>query len=273
VTTPDPSRLDGKIALVTGAAQGIGEATARLFVERGIAGLVLTDRNAEKGRAVAKALAIPTRFIPADLADMVSLRALVPAAESEFGRLDILCNVAGNTERGSILDADLALFDRMIAVNLRAPFFLMQDAAKLMRRLAIEGTIVNVSSVNAHGGATFLSPYSASKAALVNLTRNTAAALATSRIRVNCVLPGWVDTPGEHETLKRFHGAKEGWLEEAEKGRPFGRLLKGADIARAIAYLASDESALMTGAVLDYDQTVSGTFAGSLGPMSADPPA
>jgi NAD(P)-dependent dehydrogenase (short-subunit alcohol dehydrogenase family) len=270
MATTDLTRFDGKIALVTGAAQGIGEATARLLAERGIAGLILTDRNAEKGEAVARSIGTHARFIPADLTDIASVRTLVPAAESAFGRLDVLCNVAGNTERGSILDTNVALFDRMIGVNLRAPFFLMQDAANLMRRLKIEGTIVNVSSVNAHGGASFLSSYSASKAALVNLTRNTGAALATSRIRVNCVLPGWVDTPGEHETLKRFHGAADNWLEEAEKTRPFGRLLKAADIARAIVFLASGESELMTGAVLDYDQTVSGTFAGVLGPMSTD---
>jgi NAD(P)-dependent dehydrogenase (short-subunit alcohol dehydrogenase family) len=103
----------------------------------------------------------------------------------------------------------------------------------------------------------------------VNLTKNTANALARDRIRVNALLPGWVDTPGEHETLKRFHDAPENWLEDAEKGRPFGRLLKPQDIARAICFLASEESALMTGAVLDYDQAVPGTFTGSLGPMAS----
>ena len=87
------------------------------------------------------------------------------------------------------------------------------------------------------------------------------------RIRANCLLPGWVDTPGEHETLKRFHDAPDNWLEEAEKGRPFGRLVKPDEIARAIAYLASGESGIMTGATLDFDQMVPGAFTGSLGPM------
>lgn len=267
------SRFDGKIALVTGAAQGIGEATARLLAERGAAGLLLTDRNAKKGKAVARSLSdagIKAKFVEADLQDLDAVRKLVPAAQRAFGRLDILCNIAASTERGSILDTSPELYDRILAINLRAPFFLMQDAALLMRRLEIAGAIVNISSVNAHGGANFLSPYSASKAALVNLTRNTANGLLPYRIRVNCILPGWVDTPGEHETLKRFHDAPDNWLEEAEKQRPFGRLLKPQDIARAVAFLASEESALMNGAVLDYDQTVSGTSTGSLGPMKFD---
>lgn len=262
----DAAPFHGKVALITGAAQGIGEATARILAERGIAGLILTDRNAEKGEAVAKSMPVPAHFVAADLADVASILKLVPAAEEKFGRLDVLCNVAGNTERGTILDTDPELFDRIIAINLRAPFFLMQDAAKLMLRKKIEGTMVNVSSVNAHGGGTVLSAYSASKAALVNLTKNTAAALAAHRIRVNCVLPGWVDTPGEHETLRRFHNAEDNWLEEAEKSAPFGRLLKSDDIARTIVYLASPESALMTGSILDHSQAVPATYVTPLDP-------
>jgi NAD(P)-dependent dehydrogenase (short-subunit alcohol dehydrogenase family) len=269
---PDPfalSRLDGKVALITGAAQGIGEATARLFAERGVAGLLLTDRNAEKGEAVVSSLGGIAKFIAADLANFMDVQKLVPGAKTEFGRLDILCNVAASTERGSILDTDPELYDRILAINLRAPFFLMQDAANLMIRDGIEGAIVNISSVNARGGAAFLAAYSASKAALSNLTRNSANALVRHRIRVNAILPGWVDTPGEHETQQRFHGASDNWLSEAEKERPFGRLIKAEEIARLIAYLASAESGLMTGALIDFDQAVPGTFTGSLGPMKA----
>jgi NAD(P)-dependent dehydrogenase (short-subunit alcohol dehydrogenase family) len=269
---PDPfslSKLDGKVALVTGAAQGIGEATARLFAERGIEGLLLTDRNAEKGEAVARSLGGTARFVAADLANLNDVQKLVPAAQTEFGRLDILCNIAASTERGSILDTDPVLYERILAINLRAPFFLMQDAANLMIEKKIEGAIVNISSVNARGGASFLAAYSASKAALSNLTKNSAAGLVRHRIRVNAILPGWVDTPGEHETQRRFHNAPADWLEQAEKARPFGRLLKADEIARLIAYLASAESGLMTGALIDFDQAVPGTFSGSLGPMKA----
>jgi NAD(P)-dependent dehydrogenase (short-subunit alcohol dehydrogenase family) len=269
---PDPvplARLDGKVALITGAAQGIGEATARLFAERGAKGLLLTDRNIEKGAAVAGSLGSMATFVAADLANLNDVQKLVPAAATAFGRLDILCNIAASTERGSILDTDPVLYERIFAINLRAPFFLMQNAANLMIEEKIEGAIINIASVNARGGASFLSAYSASKAALVNLTRNTAAALARNRIRVNAILPGWVDTPGEHETQRHFHNAPADWLEQAEKERPFGRLIKSDEIARLIAYLASAESGLMTGAMIDFDQSVSGTFSGSLGPMKA----
>jgi len=254
------SRLDGKVALTTGAAQGMGEAVARLFAERGIKGMLLTDRNAEKGHAVANSLGQLAKCVAADLQDPAAVSQLVPAAMAAFGRVDILCNVAALTDRGTIIDTDLELFDRMIAVNLRAPFFLMQDAAKAMRQLKIPGSIVNISSVNAHGGANYLAPYSASKAGLVNLTKNAATSLNWDRIRVNAILPGWVDTPGEHATLKRFNNAADNWLEEAEKKRPFKRLVKVDELARAVAYLASDESGLMTGATLDFEQFAPGTF-------------
>jgi NAD(P)-dependent dehydrogenase (short-subunit alcohol dehydrogenase family) len=257
------ARLTGKIAIVTGAAQGIGETTARLFAARGIEGLLLTDRNAEKGEAVARSLAetgTKAVFVAADLADPAEVARIVPAAGQAFGRVDILCNVGANTERGTITDTSRELFDRIFAVNVRAPFFLIQDAVRLMQAGGIEGSIVNILSVNAHGGAGFLSPYSASKGAMLTLTRNVAGALLNDRIRVNGLVLGWVDTPGEHETLKRFHDAPDNWLEAAEKSRPFGRLMKPDEVARAIAYLASAESGLMTGAIIDFDQTVLGVY-------------
>lgn len=146
------SRFDGKVALVTGAAQGIGEATARLLAERGVRGLLLTDRNAEKGETVANSMASKAKFVAADLQHLSAVEQLVPAALAEFGQLDIVCNVAASTERGSILDTDEVLYDRIFAVNVKAPFFLMQAAAKVMREQGRGGAIVNISSVNAHVG-------------------------------------------------------------------------------------------------------------------------
>lgn len=264
------SLLTGKVAVITGAAQGIGEATARLFAAREIAGLLLTDRNEPRGRAVAASLSeagTQVEFVAADLAAPDEVLALVPAAERAFGRVDILVNVAGLTDRGGIFDTSLELWDRMFAVNARAPFLLMQAAIRLMDRLGIEGSVVNIISVNAHGGTSFLTPYSASKGALATLTKNVAHSVASRRIRVNGLNIGWVDTPGEHETLKRFHDAPDNWLEAAEKTLPFGRLIKPGEVARAIAYLSSAESGLMTGALIDFDQVVLGSSGGMQGPM------
>jgi NAD(P)-dependent dehydrogenase (short-subunit alcohol dehydrogenase family) len=256
----DLSQLNGKVAVITGAAQGIGEATARLFAERGVSGLLLTDRQPDRLAAVEQSLRERTRVstLVADLADPKQVATIVPAAEATFGRLDILANIAGLTDRGSVLDTDLELFDRMMAVNVRAPFFLMQDALRLMTRDRTEGTIVNILSVNAHGGAPVLSPYSASKGALATLTKNVANAMLDHRIRVNGINLGWTETPGEHAIVQSSGQGGADWLEKAEAGRPFGRLLKPEDVARLIAFLASSESGLMTGALIDFDQQVVG---------------
>ena len=255
------SSVAGQVAVITGGAQGIGEATARLLAARGAAGIVLVDRRKDKGEAVAASLSdagTKTLFIETDLAIHEQVQRVIPAVDAAFGRVDIVCNIAGLTDRGTLLDTDLELFDRMFAINIRAPFFLLQDAVKIMQREGRGGSIVNISSVNAHVGGQNLAAYSASKAAILNLTKNTANAFNMDRIRSNVVLPGWVDTPGEHETLKKFHDAPDNWLEAAEKSRPFGKLLKADDVARMIAFLASPESAPMTGAVIDYEQTVFG---------------
>ena len=191
--------LDGKVAIVTGGSQGLGEAIAREFAARGAAGLVLTGRNRERGEAVAarlKAAGCNALFHAADLADLNAVRAIVPAAEQAFGRLDILVNAAGDTDRGTIFDTSPELYARIMAVNLTAPFFLIQDAATLMRKQGIQGSIVNIQSMSAHGGQPFLAAYSVSKGALAMLTRNAAYGLLADRIRVNGLNIGWMATPG-----------------------------------------------------------------------------
>jgi len=265
MTEPASAQFAGKIAVVTGAAQGIGEATARLLAARGAAGLVLVDRNAGKGEAVAKSLneaGTKAIFVQADLADPEAVAKVIPAADKAFGRVDILANIAGLTDRGTIIDTDLALYDKIFAVNVRAPFFLMQDAIKVMQRERTEGTIVNILSVNAYIGSPNLAAYSASKGALMTLTKNTANAVNLLRIRVNGIILGWADTPGEHETLKKFHDAADDWLEQAEPTRPFGRLIKPDDVARLVCFLGGPESSPMTGSCVDFEQTVVGAAQG-----------
>lgn len=265
MTDTASAQFAGKIAVVTGAAQGIGEATARMLAARGAAGLVLVDRHADKGEAVAKSLnEAGTRaiFVQADLADPEAVAKVIPAADKAFGRVDILANIAGLTDRGTIVDTDLALYDKIFAVNVRAPFFLMQDAIKVMQRERTEGTIVNILSVNAYIGSPNLAAYSASKGALMTLTKNTANAVNLMRIRVNGIILGWADTPGEHETLKKFHDAADDWLEQAEPTRPFGRLIKPDDVARLVCFLGGPESSPMTGSCVDFEQTVVGAAQG-----------
>lgn len=251
----------GKIAVVTGGTQGLGEAVARLFAARGAAGLVIVGRDGNRGRSVAadiEAKGCPTIFVEADLADIDATRTVIPAAADKFGRVDVLVNCAAITNRGTLVDTSPELFDAMFDVNVRAPFFLMQDTAKLMISLGIEGTMVNILSMNVHGGAPKLVAYSASKAALGIITRNSGFALSRNRIRVNALNIGWMDTPGEERIQKLEDDAPDDWLAKAESRAPAGRLLKPEEVARAVAFLASAESGMMTGSLVDFDQTVLG---------------
>lgn len=255
--------LEGRVAIVTGSTQGLGQAIAELFVERGVAGIVVTGRDPERGERVRgrlEAAGADALFVAAELERVEQVRRIVAEADRAFGRVDILVNAAAITDRGNILTTSPELFDRMFAVNVRAPFFLMQEAVRIMLREKIEGAIVNILSMSAHGGQSFLTPYSASKTALLGLTRNVAFSLLPHRIRVNGLAIGWMDTPGEDTIQKKYHGAADDWLQRVEAERPFGRLLKPAEVARAVAFLVSPESGMMTGSIVDFDQTVQGCW-------------
>ena len=255
------ANMVGKFAVVTGGSQGLGEAIARLFAERGAAGIVICGRNADNGERVAQEISAGgylTHFVKADLKQVPQCRAVIAAADRCFGGLDILVNAAGLTDRGNIFDTTEERYNEIMDVNVRAPFFLIQEAVKIMRREDVEGSIVNIQSMSAHGGQPFVAAYCASKGALATLTRNLAHSLLKFRIRVNGLNIGWMATPGEDRIMKLYHGATDGWLEEAAKTRPFGRLIDPKEVARACAYLASDESGLMTGSNIDFDQNVVG---------------
>jgi NAD(P)-dependent dehydrogenase (short-subunit alcohol dehydrogenase family) len=257
-----PAHLGDKVAIVTGGTQGLGEAIARLFGERGAAGIVICGRNAKGGQRVASDISTagcPTVFVQADLTKVADCRNVVAKADERFGRVDALVNAAALTDRGNIFDTTEERYNEIFDANVRGPFFLIQESVRIMRREKIAGSIVNIQSMSAHGGQPFNTAYCASKGALATLTRNVAHSLLKFRIRVNGLNIGWMSTPGEDTIQKTYHGAKDGWLEEAVRAKPFGRLIDPKEVARACAYLCSDESGLMTGSNIDFDQNVLGT--------------
>ena len=261
------AQFDSKVAIVTGGSQGLGAAIAALFIERGARGVVICGRAKEKGEAKARELnrlgevrGAQVVFVQADLANVDDCRKVVAAADQRFGRVDVLVNAAALTDRGTILDTDPALFDRMFATNVRAPFFLMQETIRVMLRERIEGAIVNIGSMSAMAGQPFISAYCASKAALATLTQNTAYALLRNRIRVNGLNLGWMASDGEDRIQREFHGAADDWLARAAAAQPFGRLIDPAEAARAVAFLASSESGLMTGSIVNFDQSIWGAY-------------
>src|SRR5260370_5609381 len=159
------NQFDGKIAIITGGTQGLGLATAQLLAKRGAAGLVICGRNAKKGEEAAASLTgdrCPTSFVKADLAEIADCQDVVAAARSRFDRVDMLVNAAAATDRGTIFDTTPELFDHMFKVNVRAPFFLIQETAKLMRSAKGDDTMHNVLSQPGHGGQPSITAYSAS---------------------------------------------------------------------------------------------------------------
>jgi NAD(P)-dependent dehydrogenase (short-subunit alcohol dehydrogenase family) len=189
-------------------------------------------------------------------ADVESARASVAAVVERHGRIDGLVNAAGLTTRGTLLDTTPDLFDQHVAINLRAPFFLMQAAVSDMIGRGAPGSIVNVITMSAHGGQPYLAPYVASKAGLIGLTRNAAHAHRWDRIRINGINIGWTETAGEEEIQRRFHGAGDDWLELAGASLPMGKLGQVDDVARLAVLLLSDASGVVTGSIIDWDQNV-----------------
>lgn len=255
--------IENKIAVITGGSQGLGASIARLFAEAGAAGIIIVGRGLEKGQRVADSITqrtgVPVHMVVADLGDMDDVRKIIPAADNFFGRVDILVNAAGLTDRGNMFNTDPELFDQMIAVNTRAPFFLIQDAAKVMDRDNIEGRIVNIGSASQHAGQPFLAPYSVSKGALATLTRHAGFALMRNRIHVNQLDIGWMNSDHERALVLQETGDPN-YIDDAAASKPFGRILEPDEVAKAVLWMASDDSGMMTGTVIQFDQSVWGGY-------------
>ncbi|MGJ8583323.1 MAG: SDR family oxidoreductase [Marinosulfonomonas sp.] len=255
--------LTDSVVLVTGAAAGIGRAIASQLSRSGVAGLMLTDRDAEGLLAVQQVLVqegTTVGICVADLAEPAAPSEIAQATLQKFGRIDGLVNAAGLTTRASFQDGTAEIWDTLFAVNARAAFFLMQAAISDMKTRNAPGSIVNIQSVNVHCGAPELAIYSASKGALQTLTKNAAHAHMADRIRVNGINLGWVPTDGEHHMQANILGQGPEWEAKAAASLPLGRMVQPDEAARLAVYLLSDASVPMSGVALDLEQKVLGNF-------------
>lgn len=237
---------------MTGAASGIGAEVARQFAKAGAA-VMLSDQS-KTGSDAAQALREDGRevvFHPVDVTDIRQTERMAHAAVEAFGRIDILVNCAGIFPRGTLLQTDDALWDRVMDVNAKGVFHCCRAVVPVMASQGA-GAIVNVGSVNATAGATNLFAYATSKGAVVTLTKNLAKALTAARIRVNCVHPGWVNTEGE-QAVQSAEGASADWAVKAGLRIPLGRILVAQDIAPTILFFASDLASQVTGQVIAVD--------------------
>lgn len=252
-------RLENKVALITGAGGGIGRASARLFSREG-ARLVVVDANEQAGRAVVDEISAQggaAKFIRTDVSRGADVQAMIAFAEAEFGALHVLFNNAGifPDADGSVVDTDEAVFDQVMAVNLKGVFLGCKYGIPAMLR-AGGGSIVNTASfVAVMGAATSQSAYTASKGGVLALTREIAIEFARRGIRANALCPGPVNTPLLQTLLS----------DPARRARrlvhlPMGRLAEPEEIAAAALYLASDESSYVNGTTFLVDGGTAGAY-------------
>ncbi len=245
-------RLQDQVILITGSTTGIGEHMARRFVKEG-AKVILHGRDAARGAALRRELGDDvTAFCQGSLEDAAYPEKLAADAIAAFGKVDALVNNAALTTRAKIAETDAAMFDRIIAVNARAPMLLIRALLPELKRT--QGVVLNIGSVLAHCGQANLLAYSMSKGALMTMTRNLADALGQDRVRVNQLNVGWTLTENEYQ-VKLGDGLGEGWPERLPAyAVPMGRLLYPEDIAAAAVYWVSRESFPVTGTVAELEQ-------------------
>ncbi len=245
--------IQGKRALVTGAASGMGRATAELLATEG-AQVVLADIDAEAAEAVAEAIRSgggEAIAVGCDVASSEDVKRAVDTAVESFGGLDIVVNCAGIIRRASVVETTEAEWDRVMSVNIGSVFLTGKHAVPVMAADG-GGSIVNISSGWGLKGGPDAASYCASKGAVVNLTRAMAIDHGPQGIRVNCICPGDTDTPMLRSEARQLGLDEAAFLEESAE-RPLNRLGTGEDIARAVLYFASDDSAWVTGSTLVVD--------------------
>ena len=249
-------RLEGKVALITGGGSGMGKVASELFANEG-ANVVLTDVNDEAGEETAAAIGDQARYVHADVSDEQEAEAMVAATTEAFGRLDILYNNAGIMPLGdgSVTDNDAEIWDTVLAVNVKGVAFGCKYGIPAMLASG-GGSIINVASFVAWmGAATSQTAYTASKGAVLAMTREIAVEWARQGIRCNALCPGPIETPlllallsDEEKKQRRFVHI------------PMGRLGRAEELARAALFLASEDSSFMTGASLIVDGGITAAY-------------
>jgi len=247
--------LDTKVAIVTGAAQGIGRACAERLAKEG-AKVIVADVNEEAGAAAAAEIGAAGReaiFHACDVSERLDVHNLVAAAVAAFGRIDVLVNNAGVVDDRPFLDLEEVEFDRIIRVNLKGAFLAAQAVARQMvkqTKSAVHstGSIVNMSSINSWFGLPDHVAYSVSKGGIMQLTKSMAIALAPHGIRVNAVGPGTIDTPLIKDVIK-----DEAFRRKVLSRTPLGRFGRPEEVAAIVVWLASDEASYLTGTTIYAD--------------------
>jgi NAD(P)-dependent dehydrogenase (short-subunit alcohol dehydrogenase family) len=241
------ARLDGKVAIVTGAASGIGAATARRFVAEG-ARVVIADIDQERGEEVARTLGTAAAYRRTDVTSLADLEEAVAFAVERWGGLDVMHNNAAMTGGGYVGEIDPAVWESSLNVMLDGVFYGMRAAIPAMLRRG-GGSIISTSSVEGFFGEMLSAPYCTAKAAIINLTRCAALEYGRRNIRANCICPGCVDTP-LFALMDQFTRRSR---EDIAAQHAIGRLLRPEEIANVALFLASDESSALTGAAVVAD--------------------
>lgn len=239
------AELDGRVAVITGGASGIGAATTRLFVENG-ARVVIGDLQSGLGDSLARTLAPNVVFQETDVSKEDDVRALVGRADSAFGRLDCIFNNAGfGGALGGIAETPVEEWDLTFAVLVRGVFLGMKHAAPLLRRQG--GSIVSTASMAGLVGGYSPHAYAAAKASVIQLTKSVALEMAEDRVRVNCICPGFIATPLALNTVGKPESAMESRKAWMVRAQPIERPGEPTDIAEMALFLASDRSSFITG--------------------------
>jgi 2-keto-3-deoxy-L-fuconate dehydrogenase len=248
-------QLEGKVALITGAASGIGLATVERFLRDGAA-VVLADNQAALLEQETTRLKGQGQRVLAALMDVTKsaeIRAGVEAAVQEFGRLDILFANAGIAYTGELVDTTDEDWDRVNNVNAKGVFLTAREAVRqMLRQSPVNGSVILNASISGLAGIPQQAPYGPSKGAVVEMTRQLAVDYSARGIRVNCVCPGTVETPLLAEGLRQS-GNPEAFRAMLVSGHPIGRIGRPEEIAAAVAFLASDDASFITGAILPVD--------------------